>query len=277
MPQTERACRLVLALTDTDLSPYKEGVLSRRLRGQAREAGFDSVSGYLDALERDGPWAQEQAHRLVAGLCAKVSGFFRDRSVFDELEAVAYPVLLQDRRPGEAVRVWSAACSSGQEAYSLAISLWSCARRLGSGARVTVLGTDLDEETLAQARRGIYSTRAIEGLEMRRRDEAFRPAPGGCWAVRDEVRRLVRFQRGDLLEFSSLPVGFDLVSCRNVLIYLKRSVQEDLILALRRSLVPGGFLVLGSSETVLGRPWRVFEHVSPSRRIYRRPRASLSR
>ncbi len=273
-PLAQRARRLVFDLAGTEIGPYKENLLLRRLRALAREAGFPEPEAYLDQLEVGGPAAAAQARRIAQGVCVQVSCFFRDPAVFEAMERLVYPSLFADAA-GRPLRVWCAACAHGQEAYSLAISLWRYARGRDLAESVAVLGTDLDEEALARARAGVFGRRALEGVPAETLTEAFAAEGKGAWRVRPEVRRLVRFQRADLLDFGSHPGGVDLISCRNLLIYLRRPIQEDVILALRRALRPGGYLVLGSSETVLGRPWALLEHLSPARRIYRRREAGL--
>lgn len=259
----------MLARAGADLGPYKENLLLRRVRALARKAGFAGPEAYLDHLEEAGEGAAAQARELARGVCVQVSAFFRDPEVFSALEALSYPELFRSGA-GDTLRVWCAGCGRGQEAYSLAISLDRFARSRGHTQRVAVLATDVDEAALAVAHRGVFADRSLEEVPAHVRDEAFEPAGAGTWRVRPAVRRRVRFRRADLLDSRSYPTGVDLVSCRNLLIYLRRPVQEDLILALRRALRPGGYLVLGASETALGRPWGLLEHVSPSHRIYRR-------
>jgi chemotaxis methyl-accepting protein methylase len=273
MPETERALGLVLELAGKDLSPYKERVIFRALRARALETGRLGVAQYLDSLEAGNDWARSEALRLATTLCPKVSGFFRDPEAFSALEAFAYPAVFR-RRSGGPVRVWSAACSRGQEAYSLAISLRRWVRESSPGAAFGVLGTDLDEESLAAARAGVYTARDIESAPAWVREEAFEPLPGGRLGLRPEIRALTQFRQEDLLEVGRRAKGFDLISCRNLLIYLRRPVQESLILNLREALSPGGFLLLGVTETVLGTPWTAFEHVNPRWRIYRKPRGA---
>ncbi|MEW6487931.1 MAG: protein-glutamate O-methyltransferase CheR [Thermodesulfobacteriota bacterium] len=268
-PLALRARRLVLSLAGADLGPYKDNLLLRHVRALAREAGFADPEVYLDHLEQAGQDAAAQAAQLARGVSVQVSGFFRDPDVFAALEALAYPALF---RPGtgDILRVWCAACARGQEAYSLAISLRRYARSRGLAQRVAVVATDVDEGALAAAQAGVYGHRHVEELPAPVRDEAFERLGAGTWRVRPELRRVVRFRRADLLDSRTHPTGMDLVSCRNLLIYLRRPVQEELILGLRQALRPGGYLVLGASETALGRPWGLLEHVSPIHRIYRR-------
>jgi len=261
---------LVLSLVGADIAPYKENLLLRRVRAMARQRGVPDVATYLAQLEGRGAGVKDELRRLVRDLSVSVSGFFRDAAVFRSLEERVFPKLWEERKE-EPVRVWSAACAQGQEAYSLAISLRKFGKARPGAGRIAILGTDVDEKALATARRGSYPRRLLDGVPAALLDEIFEPEPGGALRVRPEIRRLIRFQRADLLDPGSHPEGVDLIACRNLLIYLRREVQEDLILALRRALSPGGYLVLGASETVIGRPRSRLEHVDPARRIYRRP------
>ncbi len=269
MSAADRACRLVAALTGVDVSAYKDAVLLRRLRARARGKWGGDPEAFLDALEAGGAPAVAEAYAVVASLRVRVSGFFRDPEAFRALEGAAYPALLAKHPPGAPLRVWSVACSRGQEPYSLAMSIADWAEARGLSVPTEVLGTDLDGPSLAVARAGWYPWHALEGLPDERRAAHFEPAEGG-WAVGPGLRQAVTFREGDALDLASHPTRCDLIACRNLLIYLKRPRQEELILALGRALKPGGFLFLGPSETLVGRPWRQFEHVDSGHRIYRR-------
>ncbi|GAB4261919.1 MAG: hypothetical protein Kow0092_11870 [Deferrisomatales bacterium] len=268
MASVSRARRALRLLIGADVSGYKSSVLHRRLRSHARQRGLDDPDAYLDWLEAAGPEAAQEARRLAQSLSVGVSGFFRDPAVFQELEDRVWPRLLASQP--NPLRIWSAACARGQEAYSLAIALWRRGGGREGGPAFTVLGTDVDEGALRGAREGLYRERALRGVSAAVLAEAFEPVGPGEWKVRREIRTRVRFQRVDLLAGGTLPVGFDLICCRNFLIYLRRSAQERVLEALHRALAPGGFLVLGTSETLLGRPWGLFEPVSVARRIYRK-------
>ena len=273
-PPTERdltrAVAVLYALLGINLLGYKPNVLQRRLMARIRDTGSASPAEYLAGLEAGDAAAGREARRFLASLSVRVSSFFRDPQVFAALGERVFPALLTE---GRELRVWSAGCSRGQEAYSLAYTLHRCAGRLEVAPGFTVLGTDVDAGALRQADLGVYSTKLLEGVPEAVRGEAFEPVAEHRWRVRPQLRRRVRFEAGDVLDPATHPAAgrFDLVACRNLLIYLDRPAQEELILALRRALRPGGYLVLGSSETVIGRPWRLLEHVDPGLRIYRRP------
>jgi chemotaxis methyl-accepting protein methylase len=268
---TERARQFVRERTGTDVSAYKDSALLRRLKARARDLGLADIETYLERVQGSEAEADCEAERLLRSLQVGVSSFFRDPRVFETFEEVVCPGLFGDRDPALGIHGWSAGCSRGQEPYSLAISLRRCAGRFNFPGEISVLGTDVDPAAIATAEQGVYPARALEGLPDEIRAGAFEAARGGLATVRPEIRALVRFRVGDALDFASHPAEMDLISCRNLLIYLRRSVQEDLLVALHRALRPGGYLILGASETMLGRPWRIFEHLSPSQRIYRKP------
>lgn len=268
--QLEQACRLVAVLTGSDLRSYKEGIVLRRLRAGASSRGMESIDAYLGWLASAGAEQQAEARKLFSSVSVRVSSFFRDEEVFRYLGEQVFPLLASMGREDEPLRVWSAACANGQEAYSLAIGLldWLDKRQLRR--EFSVVGTDINDAAIAAAQLGAYPEKALADVPAPVRDRYFEPLPRGHFAVGQSVRRSVRFEKRDLL-LDPLPSDFHLVSCRNFLIYLRREAQEELILALWKALRPGGFLVLGQGETVLGRPWKVFEHVSPGHKVYRRP------
>ncbi|MBI5016796.1 MAG: protein-glutamate O-methyltransferase CheR [Deltaproteobacteria bacterium] len=271
MADVERARLLIGRLGGPDLSPYKDAVVLRRLLARSRVLGLPSIAAYLDRLERGDEEARAEVDLLERRLSVQVSSFFRNPEVFRHLEEDVLPVLLREAGTGGMVRVWCAACAHGQEAYSLAAALLRRVRLGRLGTAVSVLGSDVDAAAVATARGATYSQRSLTGLSPGVIEEMFEPAAGGRSVVREEIRRLVSFRRADLLDLSTYPERIDLVSCRNLLIYLRRDVQERVLVALAGALRPGGFLVLGQGETVLGRPWSLFDHVSPGHRIYRKP------
>ncbi len=270
MIDVRRLTEAVLALTGRDVAPYKPSVLQRRVRVRCREAGVPGPDAYLALLEEGGEPARAEAGHLVRALSVPVSSFFRDPEVFRALERVVWPPLLGRARAGAPVRMWCAACSRGQEAYSLAASFLDAAGRAGVDPDLSVLGTDVDAAALDRARAGVYPSDALSDAPERLRRRYFEEAGEGS-VVGPELRKRVRFAVGDVFDGTAGVGNLDLVACRNLLIYFRRPVQEALILGFLDALRPGGYLVLGVSETVLGRPWKRVEHVDPVRRIYRKP------
>lgn len=177
--------------------------------------------------------------------------FFRDKVPFDKFSQVVLPKLLEARPVYKTIRIWSAACSSGQEPYSLAMILDQMKPQLG-GRRVEIIATDLSEAILAKAREGLYSQFEVQrGLPtpflLRYFDQK-----GDKWQIKESLRSQVTFRRLNLLNDYS-PIGnVDVIFCRNVLIYFDAAGKREVLAKMRRHLAPDGFLMLGASESLLG-------------------------
>ncbi|MBX5467926.1 MAG: protein-glutamate O-methyltransferase CheR [Firmicutes bacterium] len=238
--------------TGLDLSAYKSSQLVRRLMGFARAEGFDNPSALVRALDGDPGLAARLRHHLTI----HVTGFFRDPAYWTALkQAVA-----SDPRPGP-WRVWSAAASTGAEALSL-IALFDAL-----GRPVQVWATDVDAAVLAQAEAGRYPAAALEGLSAEEREALFEPE-GDQWRVREAVRRRIRYQVHDLLGAVYPSERFDLIACRNVLIYFQPEDRLRVVRRLAACLQPGGWFFVGATEVLLDPGQFQLEPVSPS--LYRR-------
>ena len=240
---TERIFTLVRAGTGRDFSRYKRATVLRRVARRMQLRHVEELSAYLDVLRED----PVEVDKLADDLLITVTSFFRDPEAFDALSKDVLPRLFRDKGAGDSVRVWSVGCATGEEAYSLAMLLLEEAERHRAPPRLQVFATDLHAASLARARDGIY-TQDIEADVSPERLKRFFEPQKQQYRVRKEVRELVLFSPHDLLgdpPFSRL----DLVSCRNVLIYLQRDVQREILELFHYCLVPDGGLVLGTSET----------------------------
>lgn len=228
--------------TGCDFSRYRAATVYRRIRNRMIALGIASLPEYLVRLES----RQDEALPLLERLTIKVSRFYRNRATFDLLRAHVLPGLAR-ARGGEPVRVWSAGCGCGEEAYTLAMLLEE------AGAPGFVCASDLDPGALAAARAGLYPAEALAELPDELCRRFVEPTDAGGLAryrVRDAARARVRLVQHDLTSPAPAPgTGrFDLVCCRNVLIYLQRDQQERTLRALCGSIEPGGFLCLGEAE-----------------------------
>ena len=166
------------------------------------------------------------------------------------------------------LRAWSAGCSTGEEAYSIAMMLEKAARVSEPGIRIEVFGTDVSEDACRTARIGVYSDERIEGLPSRLRTEFFRKENDG-WHARQSLRAMVKFRPHDL--FSPSPFShLDMIFCRNVLIHFEHFVRDAVMRYFHKALVPDGLLVLGKSEVLAGEAERLFELSDPRCKIYRK-------
>ena len=245
---------------------YKEKCLSRRIAVRMRARGVHTYADYARILDADAA----EYEKLLDALTINVTKLFRNWETYRALGATVVPDLWS--RETAKVRVWSAGCSSGQEAYSLAVLFHRHAAvqgMLSQIGRVDVLGTDIDRASLIAAQRGEFAEADFADTPDELRVRYFsRSAP---FAVSPSVRSMVRFERRDLLN-DPVPTGrFDLITCRNVLIYFDRDTQARLFDLFFSALAPGGYLVLGKVETILGPSRSRFIGVDPRERIFRRP------
>lgn len=228
--------------TAHDFSDYKRTTILRRLARRLQVTGQPTLPRYAAYLRSD---AGEVA-ALLRDFLISVTQFFRDAEAFEALQAEAVPALFEGKGPHDQVRVWVAGCATGEEAYSLAMLLCEYKDRLPDGPDVQVFATDIDEDALEHARRGVYSEVVAADVSAERLRRFFE-VEGDAVRVRPEIRQKVLFARHNLLSdppFSRL----DLVTCRNVLIYFNRSVQEGVFATFHYALRPEGWLFLGAAE-----------------------------
>ena len=250
-----------------DLLGYKDRYARRRLSVRLRARRCASLESYLELLKQE----PEEWDRLVAALSINVSNFYRNPETFELIRTRLIPELIQwrQRRAEPRLKLWSAGCADGEEAYSLALMMREHFRGPLATMAVSILGTDIDEDSLARARAGSYPESRLTDLPADLREKHFLPR-GKEWVVRRRVAALVRFERQDLLRDPG-PEDVDLIVCRNVLIYLSREEQERILDRFTESLRPGGHLVLGKTETLIGRLRRTLVPVIPRERIYQKP------
>jgi len=245
---------------------YKERCLRRRVAVRMRATGVHTYSTYAELLDqRPAEW-----ERLLDALTINVTRLFRNRETYEALSRIVVPELWQS--PAAQIRVWSAGCSSGEEPYSLAVLFHRYAAQRGeqgrAAARVRILGTDIDATSLTAARRGEFEESDFAETPEELRAEYFAPTPP--FGVLTAARALVDFRRHDMLGEPPPERGVHLVMCRNVVIYFDRSSQEALFARFHEALAPGGFLVLGKVETLLGAVRSMFAPVDARERIFRK-------
>jgi len=239
----ERLRRFVLERCGIWFDERRREVMLARLGALLREGGYDSFSAYWQRLQQDR--SGREVERLIEALTTNFTGFFREPDHFDFLRSVL-PEL-----PGRGeLLLWSAGCASGEEAYSMAITLLEAREAVGP-RRAIVLATDISHRALAEAQRGVYGAERLRGVPPTLRARYFQPAPGG-WRVREEVRELVRFRLFNLLHPPPFGERCAAIFCRNVMIYFPREVRARVANQLTRALLPGGYLVVGHVETLTG-------------------------
>ncbi|HKC82190.1 MAG TPA: protein-glutamate O-methyltransferase CheR [Gemmatimonadaceae bacterium] len=247
-------------------SSYKDKCLRRRFAVRMRAKGTSSHTEYARILDAD----PREYDRLVRSLTINVTKFFRNWDAFSALEQKVIPALWE--RGERELRVWSAGCSSGEEPYSVAILIHKYAASRNELARlesVSIVGTDIDHDSLGQAERAFYSDSALVETPADLRERYF-PVVAGMYTMPPEVRKLVTFENRDLLGSPPPFENVHLLVCRNVVIYFEREAQDALFAEFHRVLAPGGFLVLGKVETLLGEARGLFSPVNARERIFRK-------
>ncbi len=243
--------------TGIDLTAYKRPQMERRLRSLISQSGATSFQQYLHLLDRSSQLMDEFRKRMTIN----VSEFFRNPDKFEELQRDILPVL---QRQGGRLRAWSAGCSHGAEAYSLALIVHESAPGV---LTPPILATDIDGEILNRAREGVFTEADMKNVSVIRRRRYFTRVADG-WRVGDTLRPCVEFRRHDLVA-DAFERGFDLILCRNVVIYFTDDAKAHLYRRLRSSLRPGGVLFIGSTEHIMDAREIGLEPVSAF--FYRRP------
>ncbi|BAT59191.1 chemotaxis protein methyltransferase Cher2 [Variibacter gotjawalensis] len=252
------------------VSDRREYLLAARLLPLARREGLDGLSALVSALRREphGVVGRDVVDAMTTG----ETSFFRDRTPFDDFRDRVLPELIAARSSTRTLRIWSAACSTGQEPYSLALMFRDMGRKL-DGWTIEILATDLVARSLEYAKRGIYSQFEVQrGLPILHLLKYFTRA-GEDWQIVPEIRRMVRFDQGNLLrDFSKLGT-FDVVLCRNVMIYFDPLTKADVMQRLARVVRPDGALLLGGAETTIGLTQAFAQH--PASRSFFRPTTKI--
>jgi chemotaxis protein methyltransferase CheR len=257
--------KLIYEKAGISLKDGKRTMVSNRLRKRLEAHGFSSYQRYYDFITRTDE-GRDEIRRFVNCLTTNETYFFRHPEHFDWLaESILPECMLQRHRRGEnALRMWSAACSSGEEPYSIAITLLE--RNLALGWEVSILGTDINSEMIDKASRGWYSRHSISRMPSTVLNRHFRKSADG-FELDPDVRRRVQLRTENLLN-SRYHEFFDVVFCRNVLIYFNDESKNRVLANVANAIRPGGVLILGYAESLIGKPVGL-QYVMPT--IYRKP------
>ncbi len=259
-----------------DFSRYRREMVKRRLFKRLLNSEVEDYHNYIKLLERD---AQE-FKRLIEDLTIKVSYFFRDPFVFEFLAYVVIPELIKTKKRNndQIIRIWSAGCAYGEEIYSVAILLLDYFERKKMNIQeyeIFLFGTDIDESALEKAQKGVYPEESVLEVKKRFLDKYF-VYKNGLYYLRDEVKRMVTFCQHDVISSKQItpPSGvicnYDLILCRNLLIYFDISLQKQILLNLYHALNPGGYLVLGEAESLFGELELLFDCLNIKTKVYQK-------
>jgi two-component system CheB/CheR fusion protein len=246
-----------------DFTGYKRTSLTRRIDKRMQAVGIQSYLDYVDYLEV----VPDEFTHLFNTILINVTSFFRDPSAWEYVAEHVLPQILAVRRPGEPLRIWSAGCASGQEAYTLAMLCGEVLGVEGFRERVKIYATDVDEEALNQARSARYTPKEVEGVPADMLQRYFEPNGQGNFVFSKDLRRSVIFGRHDLIQ--DAPISrIDLLVCRNTLMYFNSEIQAHILGRFTFALREGGYLFLGKAEMLLAHSG-LFTAVDLKRRVFR--------
>jgi chemotaxis protein methyltransferase CheR len=267
-PDYEYLRKLLKDQSGLDLSADKQYLIESRLAPLSRKAGLPGIAELVQAIKAGSATLVTQ---VVEAMTTNETFFFRDKVPFDHFRMSIMPEILQARAARKSMRIWCAAGSTGQEPYSLAMCLKEMELAL-AGWRVEIIATDLSQEVLEKSKAGIYSQFEVQrGLPIQMLVKYFKQT-GEFWQVNPDIRAMVQHRQLNLLhDFSQLGT-FDVIFCRNVLIYFDQDTKINIFNRLSRIMEPDGFLVLGAAETVVGLTDAFKPH--PERRGLYRPNSS---
>lgn len=231
------------------LSEDKQYLVESRLQPVARNAKLETLSALVGVLQKG--MNKKLETEVVEAMTTNESFFFRDKTPFDHFNDTMLPALLESRANSRTLKIWCAAASSGQEPYSLAICLKEAQAKM-AGWRTRILGTDLSNEVLDKAKTGLYSQFEVQrGLPIQMLLKYF-DQKGDMWQINAGMRAMVEWKMLNLLDNFQHLGEFDIVFCRNVLIYFDQSTKIEVLERLARNIPEDGYLVLGAAETVVG-------------------------
>lgn len=228
----------ILKFSKIDLRKYKRPQMQRRLTALRDKEGFRDFAAYFQAMKAD----KRLYHDFLDRMTINVSEFFRNPNRWEVVDERIVPEFLQKTKR---LKVWSAACSTGEEPYTLAMIL----SKYLPLADVKVIATDIDDNAIEKAKRGVYHQRSLQFVPPEFLKKYFKPIDGQSFAVADEIKRCVTFKKQNLLE-DPFESDFDLIVCRNVIIYFTEPAKEVLYKKFSAALKPGGILFVGSTEQI---------------------------
>jgi len=269
-PDFEELKKGVKDLLGFNTDQYKNTYLGRRFNARLRAYNLDNYHDYWILLKKN----NSEQERLLNDLTINVTEFFRDKSVFHFLQRDVLPAIANEKQK---IRVWSAGSSDGKEAYSIAMMFFELLGEQKARSKVRIVATDIDHSCLQRARigdyfsrKGISQTDVKKQLSFLKKPDQFFDISEDHYQIKPSVKRLVSFQYHDLIS-GPKKRNFDIIFCRNVVIYFSRSLQEILYMDFYNALNNGGFFVMGKTETLVGKARTVFQPYNSRERIFQKP------
>lgn len=244
---------------------YKPSHLKRRLAVRMRATNVRSFKEYMLIFIKN----ESESKKLKETLTVNVTELFRNPETYEVFRKIVLPRLIKAKEREHKIKVWSAGCSDGEEPYSIAILFYEMLRFSSKKFHISIIGTDIDEESLRKAENGIYQTKHLEKISSERLKNFFTREDKVNYRVKDEIRNMVEFRQHDMISGPRI-YGYDIIFCRNVTIYFEQKLQEKLYMKFYDALNEGGYFIMGKTETLVGPAANKFKPVEPKERIYQK-------
>lgn len=255
-------------MLDFDTREYSDKFIRRRIEGRMRHLSINSFREYADTLVTD----RGEAEHLFKSLNIHVTHFFRDRSMYNELKSRVLPELIETKKKSVAnpmIRVWSAGCSTGEEPISVLICLLEVLKDGADRHFISIIGTDRDKFAIKKAKEGLYEPVQFRETEEGYLEKYFILNDENHISLKPEYRKYISYEVGDII--SEYKMMFDIILCRNTVIYFHPETKTRLYLRFFEALNPGGFFIMGKTEILLGKARERFETFNLRERIFRKP------
>ncbi|MCX9089698.1 MAG: protein-glutamate O-methyltransferase CheR [Candidatus Methanoperedens sp.] len=244
---------------------YKQPHLKRRLAVRLRATESKSYRDYAQMLSK----SEDEVNKLKETLTVNVTELFRNPETFDSVRNNVLPELIKQKGINKVIKIWSAGCSNGEEPYSIAIMLNEFLGHSIKRYNILIQATDIDDDSIAKAETAIFQPKQLEKIGQERINRFFVKKDSNNYQVIDEVKKLVKVKRHDLISGPKFS-GFDILFCRNVTIYFEQSLQEILYMNFYNALNDGGYFVMGKTETLVGPSTQLFKRFDLKERIFQK-------
>jgi chemotaxis protein methyltransferase CheR len=261
--------QLILNKAHLDISQYKDSYIQRRVNTRLNLTNSSNLTDYLALLKND----PDEIKCLMDSLTVNVTEFFRNMETFEGLENDIIPKIIKEKENDsrDIIKVWSAGCASGEETYSLTILFLEGLRKSKKDYRLMVFGTDIDSKSLMKAKIGSYEKSKVGGIRTELLEKYFDNIDSE-YKIKPCVKQHIKFSSIDLTgDIEKNVTTYDLIVCRNVVIYFKTEVKEVLFLKFYKMLRKNGYLVLGKNESIIGPAMQQLKNVNLAERIYQKP------
>lgn len=268
-PELLALLKKIHAKTSVDLTQYKDNYIVRRISTRLKACNVTTYREYMKALDT----LPGEYDKVVDAFTINVSEFFRDKDTYKVIKEVVLPSIVSSKVQSgrKMIRVWSAGCACGEEVHSISILLNDLLGADYDKYTVSLYATDIDDVCMNKAREGVYDISSLKNVDKALMDKYVDRLDNGKAAVKAPVKRNIRYKHHDLITGGKFGSYFDLILCRNVMIYFSEEQKKKLLMEFYNSLSSGGYLVIGKTETLVGDSRNVLEAVNNMERVYRKP------